>query len=477
MDHTSPVVRSRPDACPGAVDAAPAEDGLIARVRLPGGRLATDAARGVAACAAESGNGRIDLTVRANLQLRGLSTDGAAALAPRLAALGLMPAPAHDRVRNIVASPFAGRDPEAAVDGEALTAALDAALCADPELSALPGRFLFCVDDGGLPVATRRHDVVLAAVAPGAVALWVAGSDTGLRVSPAEAPAAALAAARAFLRLREEAGNGAWHVRELPGGGDALALALGGTPVPAAPPRPASRIGTYRQDDGRLAISALVPLGRLTAGQLSALADAADRAASGPGEAPAGAGRIRVAPWRGIVIGDVARPDMPQLVGALTALKFPADPASPWNAISACSGVGECRRAETDVRTLAAAYALTRPRTPAPIHFAACARACGRPAGAITALVTPDSGEAHADKAARTATDADAPTTPVVPIAGTAPPVVLTVTGTPPGTDPALLADDIAAAVAAQPIPPAPDAEHPAGRRGSRGGRTRPADQ
>lgn len=375
MDGT-PVVRDRADGCPGALDAAPADDGLIARVRLPGGRLAPAAARTLAACADALGKGHVDLTVRANLQLRGLTPGGVSALAPRLAAAGLLPSPTHDRVRNIVASPFAGREPDALADGEAIVVALDTALCGDPELAALPGRFLFSVDDGGFAVATGRHDVALVAVAPDTVALWVGGIDTGLRGTTTEAPGLALAAARAFLRLRAAVGSGAWHVRELPGGADGLAEELGGRSTTAEPRHEPARVGCLRQADGRRAVSALVPLGRLTSPQLTALADlATDR------------GRLRITPWRGIVVGDLPEPRVTEVVAALDAIGLPADPDSPWRAVSACSGVGECRRAAADVRGLARVFIEGTGRPPPlPVHFAACERACGKPAGAATVL-------------------------------------------------------------------------------------------
>lgn len=379
----APVVRDRADACPGALDAATADDGLIARVRLPGGRLTPTAARMLAACADALGKGHVDLTVRANLQLRGLTPDGVTALAPRLAAAGLLPSPTHDRVRNIVASPFAGRDPVALVDGEAIVVSLDTALCGDPELALLPGRFLFSVDDGGFAVATRRHDVALVAVAPDTVALWVGGIDTGWRGTAAEAPGLALTAARVFLRLRAAARNGAWHVRELPGGAEDLAKELGSRSAPAEPRHEPPRLGLVPQSDGCRAVSALVPLGRLTSPQLTALADlATDR------------GRLRITPWRGIVVGDLPEPRVPEVVAALTAIGLPTDPDSPWRTVSACSGVGECRRATADVRGLARRFAESagHPRA-TPAHFAACERACGKPAGAATVLAHGDPAE------------------------------------------------------------------------------------
>jgi precorrin-3B synthase len=122
------------DRCPGVMSLHAAADGRLARVRVPGGRLRAAQLRGLAT-AARLGNGIVDLTARANVQVRGIS-DGAA-VAKVLAAAGLLPSIAHDRARNIVAPPSGEFD--AVVD------ALDAAICADPALAELGGRFLFAV--------------------------------------------------------------------------------------------------------------------------------------------------------------------------------------------------------------------------------------------------------------------------------------------------------------------------------------------
>jgi precorrin-3B synthase len=90
-----PNTRSAPDRCPTTTVLHHADDGVIARLRLPGGRLTGAAARAVAHVAAPGDT--IELTARGNLQLRGLTIEGAAGAAAALDAVGLTPSAAHDR--------------------------------------------------------------------------------------------------------------------------------------------------------------------------------------------------------------------------------------------------------------------------------------------------------------------------------------------------------------------------------------------
>jgi hypothetical protein len=82
--------RHRRGWCPGALRPMPTGDGLLVRVRVPECRLSSQSAEALAEAAETCGNGAIDLSARANLQIRGVSDATLADLHRRLDALGLL---------------------------------------------------------------------------------------------------------------------------------------------------------------------------------------------------------------------------------------------------------------------------------------------------------------------------------------------------------------------------------------------------
>lgn len=316
-----------------------AGDGALARVRLPGGRLSATGLAAIRAVAA-LGNGVVEITSRANLQVRGL--DGAAAkVADRLWRGGLLPSPAHDRVRNIAASPFSN---------SMLVDALDELLCADPDLSELPGRFLFAVDDPGAAADVELREG----------ALVLAGLQTDLEGTPE----VALAAARAFLALRTDE----WRLDAHAG---AVAERLGGSVVGPAPGADEVIEAGVRVSGSRCAVTALAPLGRLDVALLD--------------------GPVRFSRARTVTVVDVAPGAVDAVVAGLRAAGLVTEPDAGFAGLSACSGLNACAQALGDVR--AAALRRVGARGPgAPVeHWSACPRGCGRPAGAAVAVtVTPE---------------------------------------------------------------------------------------
>jgi precorrin-3B synthase len=380
--RTPTAARLRADACPGALQTHAAADGALARVRVPGGLLTGGQLRALAAAARDLGDGALELTSRGNVQLRGLADGAAAELGDRLAAVGLLPSASHERVRNVLASALTGRA-GGHVDVRPWVRALDAGICADPALAALPGRYLATLDDGRGDVAGLGGDVGLLALSPAEVALTLAGTDSGFRADPDDAVALALAATRAFLGERAAQGGTAWRLAELDDGVAAVTARLSGrrgmtVDLPPAPtPGP---VGAAAQHDGRTALVAVVPLGRLTADQAELLARLADE--------------VQLTPRRSVVVPDLAEDAVDDAAVALhrTGMVFDADSA--WTRVTACAGRPGCAKSLADVRADAARAVAdgTLPAGGARQHWAGCERRCGRPRGEVVDVVATGTG-------------------------------------------------------------------------------------
>lgn len=397
-----PPLRGRGDACPGALRLHPADDGALARVRLPAGLLTSRQAEALARAAEDLGDGRLDITSRGNVQLRGLAGECGGALADLLREAGLLPSDRHERARNIVASPLAGLDGSGHGDVRAWARSLDVLLCEEPGMAALSGRFLFALDDGRGDMAALGADVTLIA-APGGEALLRVGAagparpPVELRIAADDAPRSAVLAAMEFLAKVQESGSRAWRVAELPeghlvsapglahrlaGAGVVAADAGAGARSAAAPgaadprasgdaqPPPEPEPGLISGPDGRCALSALAPLGRFTAAQWRALARIAARD---------GMDEMRVTPWRGVLL-----PGLPEHAGrsglaALAGAGLVVDRDSPWYGVGACTGRTGCAKSLSDVRADAARAVRHAGPGALPVYWSGCERRCGRP--------------------------------------------------------------------------------------------------
>lgn len=208
--------RTRPDRCPGVLRPWPADDGLLVRLRLPGGRVTSEALAGLMDVAERHGDGRIHVTVRANLQVRAMpSTAGRLpdAVLAAIEATGLLPSRAHDLARNVMASPQTGLAGGRA-DLRPVVTALDRAVCERSDLSALPGRFLFVLDDGRGDLLDQPCDLGLVALDRDRAQVRV-GHEWGPVVLLADAHRHLVELAARFLEVRGDGAGAAWHVTEL----------------------------------------------------------------------------------------------------------------------------------------------------------------------------------------------------------------------------------------------------------------------
>lgn len=365
-----------------------AADGGLARVRVPGGALTARQFRAVATASSELGDGGLELTSRANLQVRGMDSGEERFLAERLAEVGLLPSPTHERVRNILGSP----DPDGAglLDVRAVTRELDERLCAVPDLADLSGRFLFAVDDGRGDVAGLGADIGLFPLAADSVALLLAGVDCGVRVRPDTAARAAVVAAEAFLAERSRQGSSAWRLAELDPGVHAIAAKVFAVvdavwspprPVLAQPLETHAQVGELFRGDGLITIGVGAPLGRLSPEQVDIITAASEAA-----------GELRLTPWRTAVVPGLPVDEAGRWVSDMDARGLVVSSASVRAGVTACAGHPGCAKALADVRD-DAERALRQPVSGAlPVHWAGCRRRCGRPQGRVVEVLATEAG-------------------------------------------------------------------------------------
>lgn len=336
--------------CPGALRPMQSGDGLVVRIRPPLGRLTPEQAAAIATAAETHGNGIIDLSARANLQLRGVTEASHATLIQDLRAQNLIdPDIETESLRNLIATPF--RDAETL----AIAAILTAALARMPKL---PGKFGFALDTGPRPVlAGASADIRVERSADGSLILRPDGHPLGQPV--ADLAPDAIAMAEWFV-----ANGGVSNGR----GRMAALIAKGAVPpgctVAPAEPLPPPTPGLH--PDGALVSLAFGQMRAEILDHLAALGH-----------------EIRPTPWRMLLlVGATALPAIPGLI---------TDPNDPILRVTACTGAPACPQALGDTRLLARQLAphIAEAQT---LHLSGCAKGCAHPAPAEITLTATGQG-------------------------------------------------------------------------------------
>ncbi len=336
--------------CPSAYRPMMSGDGLIVRVRPHAGRLDRAQVMGLCEAAAQYGNGIIDLTNRANLQIRGVAEEDHAVLVEALSVFGLLDAdPEREARRNIIVAPDWRAGDATARLAEKLAQRLG-------ELPPLPGKFGFAVDAGAGPVlADAPADIRIERGAGGGLIVRADGAAQGCHVAESEAIDAVIALAHWFAARGEER---------------RMARLLRAVPLPEAwqgePPAPARARPKPGDDIDGPVLGA--PFGQLRA---DALADLmlASRATA-----------LRATPWRLFAL-EGAR--------ALPAHPFIDGPDDPLLRVDACPGAPACPAATVETRALARALA---GKVDGDLHVSGCEKGCARPRAADVTLVGRDGG-------------------------------------------------------------------------------------
>lgn len=374
--------------CPTLLSPMQSGDGWLARVKPSAATLRADDARVIAEGARRFGNGQIDLTSRANFQLRGLSPRDAERLAEMILAQGLASADASvEAVRNVLASPLGGDDPTAAFDSHEAARDIEAMLAAVPALRALPGKFGIAVDGGGaLPLAGVRTDIMVRPL-DGRVAVMLDGGGLAAMCMPARLAETIEVLSLAFLHLCWERREEPRRIRDLVAAlGEAAIFEAAGlhpAPVQCRTAESRSAVGFHAYaggEDGWFGVG--LPFGRIDADALGGLAELAERR---------GAASLRATPWRVILIPGVAGASATALARDAVALGLIADAYDPSLYISACVGAPSCPSASVDARGAARRLAgLLAQFGGETLHVSGCIKSCAHRGTAALTLVGRD---------------------------------------------------------------------------------------
>jgi len=144
----------------------PKEDSLMLRCRMTGAELSSVQLRGLAQIAENFGGGYLDITTRANFQIRDIAAEDGLNVLRSLLQLEIVPATKGlNNLRNVTVTPTSGFDPHEVTDVIPLANAVINALLYQPALQGLPGKFNIAVDSGGMiSVASEANDVGIRAV-------------------------------------------------------------------------------------------------------------------------------------------------------------------------------------------------------------------------------------------------------------------------------------------------------------------------
>lgn len=381
--------------CPGVLDPMETGDGWLLRVRVPGGAITTASMRVVAQVASEYGSGAIDITSRANLQVRGVSTDAVDRAADALVDAGLAIAdPAADAFRAVVASPLTGHDHTTAVDAEPLVAEIVGRLAADATrpAGAPPSKFGIVIDDGGAwpldhldaDVRLRRVDAAEPEMPSWAVVARGCSTPIGTTRRPVDVAVriARLCAAHGARLDVVIDGLGLTALGEMleveawcpVAGWD---RAVSDLRLPGMVEHP---------DRGRVNVIAAPFLGRLDALALRSVADVVERHAAPSSNRSA----VRLTTAHSIAVVGVSVDGAAELLEAFGHLGFVIDGTDRRAAVSACVGAAGCASAHIDTTT-AALEVIGRTDRLDRVHLSACSKGCGAPAG-VRHLVADENG-------------------------------------------------------------------------------------
>ncbi len=395
----------------GLFHVAPAQNSFMSRLRVPGGVMPTWQFRGVGDLARRFGGGYVDLTSRANLQIREIQAKDARDYLVGVADIGIINKGAGaDNIRNVTAGATSGIDPQELIDCLPLAREMHHYILNHKTMYGLPRKFNIAFEGGGKVASLDdTNDVGFRAVRvgdeqasddlpPGIYFRLTLGGitghkdfarDTGVLLKPGECVGVAGAVVWVFARHGDRTDRKKARLKYIldawgfPKFLDELEK-VWGRPLrrvdlarcePAMPEDRWAHVGVHPQKQvGKFCVGVVLPVGRMTCEQVDGLTEIAERF---------GSRQIRLTVWQNLLIADVAEADIPSVQGAIEALGLGWDASSFRAGLLACTGSAGCKFAGVDTKRhamelatyLEARVALDRPIN---LHVTGCSNSCAQ---------------------------------------------------------------------------------------------------
>jgi ferredoxin-nitrite reductase len=398
----------------------PVKDAFMSRLRIPGGVVTAHQLRELARIAQELTSGYVQITTRANFQMRLIQPKDCPEFLRRIQAIGLHTRGAGgDNIRNLTMNPTAGIDPVELIDVQPFVQALAQTIINDRVFYDLPRKFNIAYDGGGLIGSVEdTNDIGAKAVKVGEeiffrIALGGAtghkafANDLGVIVPLNEINKVVAAIVRVFIEKgcrtnRKKARLK--HLLETMSFDEYLVLVekklgtqLRRAPYDLAQMRWASQelahshVGDFPQKQhGLNYVGATCPVGQITPKQMARLAELAELY---------GSGEVRLTVWQNFIIPNVPDAFVPTLKRALEKAGFATKQSHIASGVIACTGNSFCKYAQANTKGHALALIKHLEKKleldqPVNIHLTGCPNSCAQHyMGDIGLLGTKNRGE------------------------------------------------------------------------------------
>lgn len=382
----------------------PVEEAFMARLRIPGGQLKAGQLKELAHIAKELTSGYVQITTRANLQIRLIKPADTMEFLRRIQAIGLhTQGSGADNIRNLTNNPTAGIDPFELIDCSPFVREMAAIILHHREFSDLPRKFNIAFDGGGLIGSVEdTNDIGVKAVKTargvafrialgGATGHKAFARDLGVQVPPDQIVRTVTALIRVFIQHGNRTNRKkarlkhlleTWSLDQyLAETEQKLGHPLERVPLAAdeivygSESLPHSHVGAYPQkQEGLFYLGVTFPAGQVTPKQMLRLAELAENY---------GSGDIRLTVWQNLVIPNIPAAYVETVKKAVVRAGLDWKQSHVASGVIACTGNRYCKYSSTD--TKGHAVQLTRHLEkrivldqPVNIHFTGCPHSCAQ---------------------------------------------------------------------------------------------------